>query len=580
MFAAVPALARRMAGRPAAPSGSGRLIPLVLLAIGLFEVPLTFTGIDFRFIPGDLIDSRFNNYVLEHGYRWLTRRPHGSFWSPPFCYPARNMAAGSDAHVGTLPLYAAFRVAGAEPERAFQLWGLALFVLTFFAAYLSARWLGLSRPAAGIAAFVFAFGPPVIGQMNHAQLYPRFFIPPAFAAGWYALGRPSWRLFGATAICVAGQFYCGIYLGLFLVGLLATFLTAAAIIGRRRVPWRAVLAPAWGEAIARVAAITVPVVGLAWLGVPYLRAAGELDPLEREVIRIAPDLRAWLRPPDVSATWAWLRPLAGRNDWYEAEKLLFPGAASVAGLGTGLLALGLSMRRGSETRTLAAAAAVAVAIVPILFVEIDGRSLYREALQFPGVEKLRATGRVAVVLLAPLGLLAGLAADALCRRLPRRPAVLALGLLLALPAVDAISFPSADAVWLKRRFPLAEGESRRTVWAAAIRAHPQATLVYVFQDPTAPALDRWARDVDVMWGALDVGVPTANGYTGYWPRGWYEFDDYCGLFHWVRTRGTLTPELLAGACLFGRPPGADDRVQERELRAQCPWSQLPSGTTR
>jgi hypothetical protein len=40
-------------------------------------------------IPGDLGDSRFNMYVLEHGYRWLTGLD-ASFWSAPFFYPFTN----------------------------------------------------------------------------------------------------------------------------------------------------------------------------------------------------------------------------------------------------------------------------------------------------------------------------------------------------------------------------------------------------------------------------------------------------------------------------------------------------------
>jgi hypothetical protein len=548
---------------------------LILLAVGLVEVPLAFTGTDLRYIPGDLIDSRFNNYILEHGYRWLTRRPHGSFWSPPFCYPARNMAAGSDAHLGTLPLYAAFRAGGAGPELAFQLWGLALFVLTFSAAYLSARWLGLSRPGAGMAAFVFAFGPPIIGQMNHAQMYPRFFIPPAFAAGWHSLRRPSWRLWGSTVICVVGQIYCGIYLGLFLVGVLVGFLVATAVIGRQRFCWKSLLTPGWKETIRRLAAVTVPAGAVAFLAVPYLRAAKELKSLEPDVARIAPDLGAWLRPAEVTATWAWLRGRAGTNVPYEAEKMLFPGGIAVTGLAAGLVALGLSVRRGSDTRTLAAAAAVCVGVILIFFVEIDGWSFHREAVRVPGVAKLRATGRVVLVLLAPLGLLVGLAADALTRRLSPPAAGLVFALLLVLTIADAITLPSTDAAWVKRRFPVAEAESRRAVWAAAIRTHPGATMVYAFPDPAASAQDRWAREVDVMWGGLDAGVPTANGYSGYWPRGWFGFDDYCGLFHWVRTRGTLTPELLAGACLFGRPAAAEERAQEKDLRSQCQLHQLP-----
>ena len=44
------------------------------LLVGLALVPLQVMGPSLRRVPGDLVDARFNNYVLEHGYRWLTGR--------------------------------------------------------------------------------------------------------------------------------------------------------------------------------------------------------------------------------------------------------------------------------------------------------------------------------------------------------------------------------------------------------------------------------------------------------------------------------------------------------------------------
>jgi hypothetical protein len=81
-------------------------------------------------IVGDLGDSRFNMYVLEDGYRWLTGLDK-SFWSAPFFYPAPNVIAYSDNHLGSLLFYSAFRLLGQGRETAFQLWVVTIFTLNY-----------------------------------------------------------------------------------------------------------------------------------------------------------------------------------------------------------------------------------------------------------------------------------------------------------------------------------------------------------------------------------------------------------------------------------------------------------------
>ena len=60
----------------------------------LVGIVLFLAGISLFFevgqIPGGFDDARFNMYVLEHGYRWLTGLDK-SFWSTPFFYPAQNV---------------------------------------------------------------------------------------------------------------------------------------------------------------------------------------------------------------------------------------------------------------------------------------------------------------------------------------------------------------------------------------------------------------------------------------------------------------------------------------------------------
>ena len=164
---------------PSHPWGiGGWALVVAAFTIGFVNFPLQVVGTDFDHLPGDTIDNRLNNFVLEHGYRYLAGKAD-SFWDAPSFYPSRDSTAMSDAHIGLLPLYASFRAAGLSPEHAFQGWFLVPFVLNFAAAAWAVRRLGYGALAASVAAYVFAFGLPVVAQLTHAQLFPRFFVPPA-----------------------------------------------------------------------------------------------------------------------------------------------------------------------------------------------------------------------------------------------------------------------------------------------------------------------------------------------------------------------------------------------------------------
>ena len=42
------------------------------LVYGLHSVPIALFETNLSMIPGDFGDARFNNYILEHGYKYLT----------------------------------------------------------------------------------------------------------------------------------------------------------------------------------------------------------------------------------------------------------------------------------------------------------------------------------------------------------------------------------------------------------------------------------------------------------------------------------------------------------------------------
>jgi hypothetical protein len=207
--------------RNADDKGSGKWFSienvLALLIIGyvFYFVLLPFFGDGFNRIPGDVVDARFNNYVLEHGYRYLCKEEHW-FWGAPFMYPEKNVITFSDNFLGELPFYAFFRKIGCDRETAYQCWMLVCFMLNFIVCAWVLVKLGCSRLSALIGAYVFAFALPVFDQSYHSQMMSRYAMPLAFYffIVFFEKAKPLHYL--AFLLSIVWQFYNSIYLGFML----------------------------------------------------------------------------------------------------------------------------------------------------------------------------------------------------------------------------------------------------------------------------------------------------------------------------------------------------------------------------
>jgi hypothetical protein len=196
---------------PSLPSPKARWKIETTVAMVLFLVGISLF---FRFdqIPGGLDDARFNMYVLEHGYRWLTGLDK-LFWSAPFFFPAQNVITYSDNDLGSVLFYSVFRVLGVGRETAFQWWGITLFTLNYFVTWMVLRRQRFHPVGAIAAAYLFTF-PYIMGiRIGCFQLAPRFMVPVAFwmASRFLETGKEKY-LHWFLAAC-AYRIYLRIYIG-------------------------------------------------------------------------------------------------------------------------------------------------------------------------------------------------------------------------------------------------------------------------------------------------------------------------------------------------------------------------------
>ncbi|MBR1681723.1 hypothetical protein IJ707_08035, partial [bacterium] len=124
----------------------------------------------FDLLPGDNIDSRFINYILEHFRLWMLQvEPHKSFWDMPCLYPAKNTLAYSDVLLGIGVIYVPIRFFANE-FHSFLITVFSLCFLNFSTFYfLLKKCFNYKYLASAVGAFFFAFSIIRYGHMIHVQ---------------------------------------------------------------------------------------------------------------------------------------------------------------------------------------------------------------------------------------------------------------------------------------------------------------------------------------------------------------------------------------------------------------------------
>jgi hypothetical protein len=382
-----------------------------------------------------------------------------------------------------------------------------------------------------------------------------------------------------VAGCVVGQTYCTVYIGYFLGLLLAAVAAAGVLCLGRTIPWKDLLRPTRREFVARLAVVAVAAAALVPLIRPHRIAGKDSYPTAPGIIvQLTPKPLDWARPPAASVAWEGLgRVAAATSDESRVSFHLFPGGLATLGLLGGLVcgvAAVLSPKFRSPAILLAAGIAVAVVLVGVIVLRAGSWSPYQHLLGLPGVSAIRAPFRVVLVLLFPLGLLAGMLMEAVSSFWEwGRSAAAALALVAA--AADHHVRPPSTGDGGLGRYAIADAIARREALAAAVRGAGRPAAFYAFPGAYRCGVDALAVHVDAMWAGLDTGIPTVNGYTGHLPNEFFPFTDYAGVFHWVRIRGALTPELLDGFAAFGEPFGSEGNPVEWQIRAAFRPRPLP-----
>ncbi len=477
----------------------------LVVAVGLLSVfyPTFLSG--FRLMQTDPGDTRFNNYILEHSYQWISgNKLHSDFWSPPFFWPERNVAAYSDILLGTAQIYWILRFIGFFPDTSFQLWMVLVLLLNFLAAFVLLRnGFNLSFISCLAGAYVFAFASARVAQLGHQQLLPQFFTVLAIFCFIRAFGAYKDRLtfnrvwLPLTAICCVLQIYAGFYLGWFLVFGVAVFSLCALVFSESRSLLIDFVKNNW---LSVVICIAVSAATLSWMGQHYHEAY-----LMRgfrswnEVFSMVPRWYSWFFTGG-SLFWNWQAGIALFRDLPMRHEHQ---------MGLGAIALIMSAYGYWRFRKIIWVKVIlgcSLVIVLLAMVYPWGCTPWKLVwMYFPGAGSVRAVTRICLLMLIPISIGVALGVCSLKRRW------LAVAVLIVLCLEHwPVGLPVFDKLAIRNEV------------ASVASSVPERcrSFFYAKVANAPPPWPEWKYQLDAMWSGLMLNKSTLNGYSGNNPVGW------------------------------------------------------------
>ena len=488
-----------------------RWLPAVLVSVVAYMVlarPFISNGTVF----GDLGDARFNLYVLEHTFRYLTGLD-ASYQSLEIFYPFPGTLLFSDTHIGSVLFYILFRCLGAPPFVAFTLWFFAGYLLTFWAAYYACLRFRFAPLPAVVAAVVFAFSLPSLAQVGHAQLVYRIGVPLAFLSLWSFLRGGRLRDACLLIVWIGYQLLCSIYLGVFLLLSLGVFVACLTLVnGGLRLSSEA-LSQAMQDARRRFAkeAVWLAVMAAAVIPVALLLYAhhrwAAMYGLGRqwwEMSSMVPRPQSYFLM-DVLPYWNVIyTSLIGAGVPMAHEHNLFVGLGALSLFIVGSAAT-LSGELRPDLRRLSKAAMLALVCLFVLLTKVGNFSLYYYISSLPGLNAIRAVSRVGIVLVFPAALVIAAGVHVMLRLRPRLSGAVVLCLLVIAAVAEIVMLQ-------KSTFEVREANIRveAIVNEARDRSAGIANPILFVNEGDQSG---FKIHLDAMFAARELGWPTVNGYS-------------------------------------------------------------------
>lgn len=488
-------------------------------------------GLDLGYLPGDLGDSRFINYLLEHNYQWLTGNAD-SFWDAGFMYPYKNTIAISDNMLGTGPIYALWRMVGFAQETAFQFWWLTICALNYWGTYfVIKKWFNRTDLAI-VVAYVFAFTIYNMYQLNYMQMTIRFMIPFTIYAAMRLVDTGSVKYLFYVALGFLVQLFSVIYTGFFLIYFTVGFVLIYALVTKQFTFITNLLSkknrqPSLGIFFGSVFILLV-------LMLPYLHTGKELGfKLFDEVKWNLPVWNGLFLPHPSSTPWSFMfKMVIPENTVWWLQSVFAGGLPLLLTISIPFLWVYWKVKK-VKVSALMLTLSIVIFGITLLFIRLDnGLTFYMFIFKLPGMNSMRVMNRFMHVQLFFI-----LIFLILFFKNKSTTWVMALFVLLF---IDNSFNPE-----LVRRTPKSEIIQRRTELIEQVNSLKQPHhKSFVVINPTD---ENYTTHIDAMMASLYCDLPTINGYTSNCPGDFGVFFTSVnqeGFEHWIKVSNIPLSEVL------------------------------------
>jgi len=486
------------------------------LTLGLSMTIVAYYGGNFSNLPGDLGDTRFNLFILEHCFQYFTGSVD-EFWNAGFMYPEAEVISLSDNLLGSAPIYALFRLLGYDIFTAFQGWAITLALLNYIAAFLLIQYLSKKTWFAGIAAFIFAFSIGLAAQMNHAQTFPRFAIPLVFLFLLLWKDRLNWKWFFLAALSLTYTFYCGIYLG-FTAFVPFAIIFIFTVIKNRKKLYLSILK--WRTAVGYGLSVVLSSVFLFKLFAPYMRRAQSTTLHSYSQIKESiPTPLSYISAHPGTLVHDSIENLIGESQTGYWDHWLFPGWFGIIGI---LMMFTVFFWRKKMKLTpffkpQTTLLLIAGAITFLVFLRIGDYSLYYFLQLLPGYGAMRSMTRIINIELLFFGIGTAMALSLATSRIKRQRYLVFL-IVLPLLYLDNYIAPTHTNTTPKKIM-----QERHKQLIEKMDHIPKGSVVAYEPDleKLNHPIDHY--QLDAMLAAQAVGLKSINGYSA---RAAYRFGRY------------------------------------------------------
>jgi hypothetical protein len=510
---------------------SGRILPLLVYAAGILYFCLRILGFHLEYIPGDLGDSRFINFLLEHGHRWLGGK-ESSFWDADFMYPFKNSIALSDNMLGTVPLYSVWRVLGFSFETSYQLWWISICTLNYWCCYIVLKKWGLRPGPAAILSWLFAFSLFNIGQLNYMQMIIRFMVPLVFYTATKMISVPSLKYLALYCTGIVGQMYCTMYTGIYLFYFSLLFIVVYCMLSKQ---YKNIVYYFRKQRVFYTLLISlVSALLLIWILLPYYEMSKIIGlRWYREVTPNLPTYKSFLFAHESSNTWQFLHRSMKPDVQEYWLHYLFPGAILFLTLIASPLYLLYSILRKKPVDPLLKTFIICSFLISLVHLRTDGGlTLYGAIFKLPGINSMRLPIRFMHVEIFLLVFIFGM----FISKLNWKRMLVVAALVFADNLFNPESMP---------RTPKKELVERKELLLKQINSAENKNYNYLAVVDTIQA--NFITHMDAMLAAQSMGIKTINGYSSYCPDAYGEFFVKCnksGLMKWANDQHVPVAEIL------------------------------------